>query len=473
MKKILSVFLALMIVMSAFAGLSVSAASVYKDFDLYENVYHNYTYTDEHNYHQFTLTGPGVVTVYPGTYTKVNKSTNVQTEETHYIYLYSYDGAQLTQIAYKSVPTTNAENYFFFLDAGTYVVDFSIGYYSTSYKDHKLTDYGMTFMASKFDGHTRTATTTPYYSYLRDGQGLSCYNQITAKENTRIEITFNMPARMDGYRYSADLIVEKKTSSGWKEYSKEFYYTGDIPVDKSAVATLNVAKGTYRYYFDVYYSSGNAIAKYSEVAYVLYKTKITPASLLAVAKPTITQKTTYSSYYSTTRKITVNYDKNYDGVELWVKTNKGKYVKKSTCKLTSSSQYATFTLTLDYPQKHKYFYKVRAYTLYGSSKKYSAYSDVLYSKNAGVKKPTVTLKNKSRKITVSYKKLSGVSGYEIYRSTKKGSGYSMIKRTTATKYTTGKLTKNTKYYFKVRAYKTINGQRIYGKYSTVKYITAK
>ena len=98
---------------------------------------------------------------------------------------------------------------------------------------------------------------------------------------------------------------------------------------------------------------------------------------------------------------------------------------------------------------------------------------MLYSKSAGVKKPSVTLKNKSRKITVSYKKLSGVSGYEIYRSTKKSSGYSMIKRTTSTKYTTGKLTKNTKYYFKVRAYKTINGERIYGKYSTVKYITAK
>ena len=471
MKKILSLFLAMLIVTSAFAGLSVSAASVYKEFDLYEKVYHNYTYTDDHNYNQFTLTEPGVITVYPGTYSKVNKSTGVATEETHYIYLYSYDGAQLTEISHKSVPNTNADNYFFFLDAGTYVVDFRI-YYSTYYT-HKLENYGMTFMASKFDGHTRTATTSLYNAYLREAQGLSCYNQITAKENTRIEVTFNLPITMAGYRYSTDLIVEKKTSSGWKQYSKEFYYTGDIPVEKSATATFNVSKGTYRYYFDAYYSSGNPIAKFSEVAYILYKTKITPASKLAVTKPTITQKTTYSSYYSTTRKITVNHDKNYDGVELWVKQNKGKYVKKSTCKLTSSSQYATFTLYLDYPQNNKYFYKVRAYTLYGSTKKYSSYSDVLYSKSAGVKQPSVTLKNKSRKITVSYKKLSGVSGYEIYRSTKKSSGYSMIKRTTSTKYTTGKLTKNTKYYFKVRAYKTINGERIYGKYSTVKYITAK
>lgn len=473
MKKILSVFLALMIVMSAFAGLCVSAASVYKEFDLYEKVYHDYTYTDEHNYHQFTLTGPGVVTVYPGTYSKVNKSTNVRTEETHYIYLYSYDGAQLTQIAYKSVPTTNADNYFFFLDAGTYVVDFNISYYSTYYKDHKLTDYGMTFMASKFDGHTRNATTTVYNSYLRDSAGITCYNQITAKSDTRIEVTFNMPTTMDGYRYSTDLIIEKKTSSGWKKYASEYYYTSDIPVDKSAVATINVSKGTYRYYFDVYYSSGSPLAKFSDVAYVRYKTKITPASKIAVTKPTLTQTTSYSSYYSATKKLTVNYNQHYDGVELWVKQNKGKYVKKSTCELTYNNQYATFTLYLDYPQNNKYFYKVRAYTLYGNNKKYSAYSDVLYSKNAGVKKPTVTLKNKSRKITVSYKKLSGVSGYEIYRSTKKGSGYSMIKRTTSTKYTTGKLKKNTKYYFKVRAYKTINGQRIYGKYSTVKYITAK
>ena len=473
MKKILSLFLAMLIVTSAFAGLSVSAASVYKQFDLTDKTYHTYTYTDEHNYNQFTLTKSGVVTVYPGTFTRVHKTTGVKTEEMHYIYVYSYDGTYITKMDYKSVPTTNTDNYFLFLNAGTYVVDFSISYYSNNYKEQKLENFGMTFMESKFEGETRNATTTVYNSYFRENTGTSCYNQVVAKENSRIEVTFNLPAKMDGTRYSTYLKVQKKSGSNWIDYLETYYYTGDVPADKSAVATINVAKGTYRFYFDAIYSSGSIIQKYSDVGYVRYKSKVTGASKIPVTKPTITQKTTYSSYYSTTRKITVNYNQHYDGVELWVKQNKGKYVKKSTCKLTSSSQYATFTLYLDYPQNNKYFYKVRAYTLYGSTKKYSSYSDVLYSKSAGVKKPSVTLKNKSRKITVSYKKLSGVSGYEIYRSTKKSSGYSMIKRTTATKYTTGKLTKNTKYYFKVRAYKTINGERIYGKYSTVKYITAK
>ena len=428
MKKILSVFLSLLIIASVCATFSVSAASAYKQFNLNDKTYHNYTYTDEHNYNQFTLTKSGAVTIYPGKYSRISKSTGVKSNESYSIYLYSFDGRYLTQLDSRSVTYDNTENYLLFLDAGTYVVDFDIYYYSTSYT-HKLEKFGMTFKESKFDGHTRNASTSVYNSYIRESSGITCYNQVTAKENTRIEVTFNLPVGNDGSRHSTDLILEKKTSTGWTKYASEWYYTGDIPADKSAVATFNVSKGTYRFYFDTV-GTYSTIQKYSEVTYVKYKSKVTAASKLSVAKPTLTQTTTYSSNYSTTRKLTVNYNKHYDGVELWVKTNKGKYVKKATSELTSySNQAATFTLWLDYPNNNKYFYKVRAYTLYGTNKKYSSYSDVRYSRSSGVKQPSVTLKNDSRKITVSYKKLSGVSGYEIYRSTKKSSGFTMVKRT--------------------------------------------
>ena len=75
---------------------------------------------------------------------------------------------------------------------------------------------------------------------------------------------------------------------------------------------------------------------------------------------------------------------------------------------------------------------------------------------------------------MSWNKVRGVSGYEIYRSAKKKKGYKKIKtakKASIVKYTNKKLTKKKNYYFKVRAYrKDSTGKKVYGKYSAVKKI---
>lgn len=80
------------------------------------------------------------------------------------------------------------------------------------------------------------------------------------------------------------------------------------------------------------------------------------------------------------------------------------------------------------------------------------------------------------KARITWKKVMGSSGYEIYMSTKKKSGYKKIKTITSSKkvsYTKTKLKKRTTYYFKVRAYKKVGNQKIYGACSTVKSIKTK
>lgn len=80
------------------------------------------------------------------------------------------------------------------------------------------------------------------------------------------------------------------------------------------------------------------------------------------------------------------------------------------------------------------------------------------------------------KVRITWKKVKGSSGYEIYMSTKKKSGYKKIKTITSSKkvsYTKTKLKKRTTYYFKVRAYKKVGNQKIYGACSTVKSIKTK
>ncbi|MFT3952204.1 MAG: leucine-rich repeat domain-containing protein [Oscillospiraceae bacterium] len=79
----------------------------------------------------------------------------------------------------------------------------------------------------------------------------------------------------------------------------------------------------------------------------------------------------------------------------------------------------------------------------------------------------------AKKATVKFTKVSGVSGYVIYRATAKTGTYTKIKTTTATSYTNTGLTKGKTYYYKVRSYKTVGGVQYYSSYSSVKSAKAK
>jgi endoglucanase len=101
-----------------------------------------------------------------------------------------------------------------------------------------------------------------------------------------------------------------------------------------------------------------------------------------------------------------------------------------------------------------------------------------YQKKAGKKNSLatvsgLTVKNqKSKKIKISFKKVSGATGYEIQYSTSAAfkSGKTVTKNTKKSSYTIKKLKKGKTYYVRVRAYKVVNGERVTGAYCKKKKV---
>lgn len=185
--------------------------------------------------------------------------------------------------------------------------------------------------------------------------------------------------------------------------------------------------------------------------------------------PTVTAKR--NSYNS--NKVTWNGISGATGYKVYRATSKsGKYSLIATKGKDVRSYVDTKRIT-----GTTYYYKVRAYRTINNSPVYSAYSAVKsatpsLSKVVAVK----TVKAGTQKIKVTWGNVPGATGYKVYRSTKKTSGFKVVKTVKAGKtrvYTSGKLIKNKKYYFKVRAYRVVNGKTVYGPYSNVVYRTAK
>ena len=126
--------------------------------------------------------------------------------------------------------------------------------------------------------------------------------------------------------------------------------------------------------------------------------------------------------------------------------------------------------------KTSYYYSVQAV-----SKKWGVKSG--YTRNTFVKTPeavkapgktTLTVTPGKKKADLKWKKATDAQGYVVYRATSKNGSYkalTTIKKGTTIKYTDKKVSSKKTYYYKVRAYRTVNGKKLYGAYSSVK--TAK
>lgn len=119
-----------------------------------------------------------------------------------------------------------------------------------------------------------------------------------------------------------------------------------------------------------------------------------------------------------------------------------------------------------------------AVTQYSEGSGVGSYNFTIDYSVSAPKKPTLSsVTNKSgKKLAIKWKKVSGISGYEVQYSTNKKFKSSVTKKTVAsgkTSATYTKLKKGKTYYVRMRSYVKVDGKKVYSNWSKTKTVKIK
>lgn len=162
-------------------------------------------------------------------------------------------------------------------------------------------------------------------------------------------------------------------------------------------------------------------------------------------------------------KLTWAKTANISGYWVYRKNSKGKYKVIATVKGTAGS-YTDKNLKTG----KSYSYKVKAFRIVGTKKYKSKISAAVTTAPIPGKTKILSKKSVGNGVSLTWKEITGASGYKLYRSESKNGIYSHIKTLKKQKnvsYTDTKVVAGKRYYYKVVAYRKVSKKKIYGKYS--------
>ncbi len=264
---------------------------------------------------------------------------------------------------------------------------------------------------------------------------------------------------------------------------KEVYYNGtqgqlmQIEIDSTNTQLLNaqvyVMKCT-QHSFTKYTSDKNA-------TYLKDGTKTAYCDNLCGAKDTKTDKgsklklgvTSKITAKQSTSSITLTWKKvpAATGYAIYrYDSDKKKYVKIAT--VEDATTYKNTGLTAG----KIYKYKVKAYKKYSDGKTVWGTMSSAFSTATKCKTPSITsLTSTKGKANAKWSNVVGETGYELYYSTSKTGTYKKAAsyEGNVVKGSKSNLSSNKTYYFKVRAFKEVNDQKIYSAWSSVKSVKIK
>lgn len=123
-----------------------------------------------------------------------------------------------------------------------------------------------------------------------------------------------------------------------------------------------------------------------------------------------------------------------------------------------------------------YTYYMRAYENVGGEKVFGAYSSAAQGKSQPKTAVISKLTAGSKQAVIQWDKVNGATGYRLYYRTSPNGTWkylTQIGKGSTTTYSHKGLTKGKTYYYKMRAYRTVNGEKIFGAYAAQKSVKIK
>ena len=262
-----------------------------------------------------------------------------------------------------------------------------------------------------------------------------------------------------GHKYNAGVITTapKCTVKGVKTYT----CTVCSATRTEAVAAAGHKQSGYKTTKAATYKTKGEQVNTCTVCKIKLGTK--QLNMLTLSKPTGLKAQTLST---TSIKYSWNAVKGAESYTVYYKTSTGSW-KSTTVKGTS--------ITVK-KLKAGLTYKFKVVAVAGSNKSKESATINSTTKPAAVTLSRVVSKAK-KEVVVEWKKISGVTGYEVQHATdkkfKKNKKTVTVKKDKTVKTILKKLTGKKTYYVKVRAYKTVNNVKVYGAWSKVKSVKCK
>lgn len=195
-----------------------------------------------------------------------------------------------------------------------------------------------------------------------------------------------------------------------------------------------------------------------------------PYSAVKKASTKVSAPQISSLSVSSCRKITVKWEKQKSVTGYWIYRKTGTSGSYKLIKKLKGANTTSYTDSSISPNG-SYSYKIRAYKTVRKKDYSSSYSNEILAKTT-LEKPSIRAVSapSPTKAKLSWKKTDGAKGYQIYRANSSKGKYTKIgtiTRNNVVSYTDTGLTPNKTYYYKVRAYTTVNKTKIYSKFSSI------
>ena len=268
--------------------------------------------------------------------------------------------------------------------------------------------------------------------------------EVSAIAYNKLKISWDANADADGY------VIYRMNDDG--SYSTLKYITDRTILSYVNTVTCGV---TYTYKVSPYRLDGKK---------KVFLTESEPMSAKALPAAPSLQSVNMAAY----NKIRITWSK-VNGCAGYViyrsEAEDGKYSVLKTVTQASATNYVNVVKT-----STTYYYKIRAFVTVNGKKVYGDYSDILSGNVITGPPQNFTIKQAANgKITFTWNKVEDADGYVIYLYDPDTNKYKAIKNVTDIDVLTygKKMTKGTTYHFAMRAYRLVNGVKVYSDYGEI------